>query len=280
MGTVTLFKSKMSDSRVLLHSECHITTFLEGRPIKNQFKSQIELYLVSVQRRKWLYAHFKTPRCLQMIFNDFKGDAKGKIHTGNHKKLKLEFRLTKVYDFFVLVLILCFVRKWRRSWDLCLNLRSHSSQLKGFSPVWIRICDLSVWRCRNLENMLIKTDFNRCWHGDALDLLEGIPVAKFTEYGILEFNDFELNLVPQTWHGYGFSPVWMRIWALRWATWTNRALHVSHLYGFSPLWIRKWVFKFAGRLNWASQIGHLYGLLPKRNGLRFPLQVWAWMRVF
>ena len=46
MATVTLFKSKMSDSRVLLHSECHITTFLEGRPIKNQFKWQIELYLV------------------------------------------------------------------------------------------------------------------------------------------------------------------------------------------------------------------------------------------
>ena len=74
-----------------------------------------------------------------------------------------------------------------------------------------------------------------------------------------------MNLVPQTWHGYGFSPVWMRICALRWATWTNRALHVSHLYGFSPLWIRKWVFKFAGRLNWASQIGHLYGLLPKNK---------------
>ena len=52
MGTVTLFKSKMSYSRVLLHSECHITTFLEGDPIKNQFKWQIELYLVSVQRRK------------------------------------------------------------------------------------------------------------------------------------------------------------------------------------------------------------------------------------
>ena len=69
--------------------------------------------------------------------------------------MKNKFWLTKVYDFFVFVLILCFVRKWSRNCDLCLNLRSHSSQLKGFSPVWIRICDLSVCRCRNLEKYLL-----------------------------------------------------------------------------------------------------------------------------
>ena len=86
MATVTLFKSKMSYSRVLLHSECHITTFLEGDPIKNQFKWQIELYLVSVQRRKWLYALFQDPK---VPFNDFKGGAKGKTHIRDHnQKLK------------------------------------------------------------------------------------------------------------------------------------------------------------------------------------------------
>ena len=175
MGTVTLFKSKMSDSRVLLHSECHITTFLEGDPIKNQFKWQIELYLVSVQRRKWLYALFQDPK---VPFNDFKGGAKGKIHIrAIIKKMKKEFWLTKVYDFFVFVLILCLVRKWSRNCDLCLNLRSHSSQLKGFSPVWIRICDLSVCKCRNLEKRLF--NLLRIF-GDTftpLVSLEGIKVA-------------------------------------------------------------------------------------------------------
>ena len=160
--------------------------------------------------------------------------------------------------------MLCFVRRWSRNWDLWRNFKSHSSHENGFSPVWILIWDLRVWRWRNLEINL------------ELNTIDSFCQRQYRLRGFVRL----FYLVPQTWQGYGFSPVWIRIWARRCATWTNRAEHVSHLYGFSPEWILKWVLRFAGRLNWASQIGHLYGLLPKINNYQMSHLEWVILTVF
>ena len=36
---------------------------------------------------------------------------------------------------------------------------------------------------------------------------------------------------------WGFSPVWIGIWVLRFPAWLNDILHSVHLCGFSPLWM-------------------------------------------
>ena len=39
---------------------------------------------------------------------------------------------------------------------------------------------------------------------------------------------------------WGFSPVWMSIWVLRFPAWLDHFLHSVHLCGFSPLWVSNW----------------------------------------
>lgn len=74
-------------------------------------------------------------------------------------------------------------------------------------------------------------------------------------------------------HLNGFSPEWIRRWAVRLASWENDFIQMWHWYGFSPEWVRMCVRKVEGRAYTLSQRRHLFALVPGSLGLSF----WDWI---
>ena len=81
---------------------------------------------------------------------------------------------------------------------------------------------------------------------------------------------FWLNALPQCWHLYGLSPVWVRMWFCKLPLWLNPLPQCWHLYGLSPVWVRMCFCKSPLWLNPLPQCWHLNGLSP----------VWVRMWVF
>ena len=74
----------------------------------------------------------------------------------------------------------------------------------------------------------------------------------------------------QTKHLNGFSPEWIRRWAVRLASWEKDFKQMWHWYGFSPEWVRMCVRKVDGRAYTLSHRRHLLGLDPNW------LELWPW----
>lgn len=81
-----------------------------------------------------------------------------------------------------------------------------------------------------------------------------------------------LYLRSHTKHLNGFSPEWIRRWAVRLASWENDFKQMWHWYGFSPEWVRMCVRKVEGRAYTLSQSRHLFALVPDS----FKLSFWDW----
>lgn len=71
-----------------------------------------------------------------------------------------------------------------------------------------------------------------------------------------------LNVVPQTAHAYGFSPVCVLLWALRCESCVKLVLHTWHLYGRSPVCMRLCAFMADRSANAAEQNGQMCGFSP------------------
>ena len=68
-----------------------------------------------------------------------------------------------------------------------------------------------------------------------------------------------LNDFPHFWHTWGFSPVWISTWFLRFPFWWNPLPHTLQTKSFSSVWIFMWVFSVEERLNALLQCVHLCG---------------------
>ena len=69
-----------------------------------------------------------------------------------------------------------------------------------------------------------------------------------------------LNDFPHFWHTWGFSPVWISTWFLRFPFWWNPLPHTLQTKSFSSVCIFMWVFSVEERLNALLQCVHLCGL--------------------
>lgn len=61
-------------------------------------------------------------------------------------------------------------------------------------------------------------------------------------------------------HWYGFSFVWIFLWAGRVESWVNSLVQSSQQYGFSPVWIHWWTWRSESCMKPLGQILHLKGL--------------------
>ena len=62
-----------------------------------------------------------------------------------------------------------------------------------------------------------------------------------------------VNILPDTSHPYGLTPVWMRRCWVKWLFWPNAFPRCSHLWDFSPVWVTWWNFKWP---MWAKDFTH------------------------
>lgn len=69
-----------------------------------------------------------------------------------------------------------------------------------------------------------------------------------------------LNDFPHFWHTWGFSPVWISTWFLRFPFWWNPLPQTLQTKSFSSVCIFMWVFSVEERLNALLQCVHLCGL--------------------
>ena len=102
---------------------------------------------------------------------------------------------------------LCLVRLLEQ-----LNAWPQSSQLYGFSPVWVRLC------------LVRSLDWLNAWPQSS-QLYGFSPV--WVRLCLVRWPNW-LNAWPQSLHLYGFSPVWVRLCLIRWLEQSNCLLQTSH----------------------------------------------------
>lgn len=80
-------------------------------------------------------------------------------------------------------------------------------------------------------------------------------------FACLFFSSDRANLRPQVSQLNGFSPVWVRMWVVRWSEREKDLMQIRHWKGFCPVWILIWRVSSSEREKRRSQFstGHAYG---------------------